>query len=88
MWKSRRSFVCDKIVYDPDVSPYIGYSLLPMLLLARAILTSALNRKESRGAHIREDYPKSQEEYAFCSLCSYKDGIHEVSYVKEDEICW
>ena len=80
--------ISEKLVYDSDVSPYIGYSLRPMLILARAILTSALNRKETRGAHIREDYPELSDEYALCSLCEYQDGKHNISYVKEDEICW
>ena len=80
--------ISEKLVYDADVSPYIGYSLRPMLILARAILTSALNRKETRGAHIREDYPELSDEYALCSLCEYQDGKHNISYVKEDEICW
>jgi succinate dehydrogenase/fumarate reductase flavoprotein subunit len=80
--------ISEKLVYDSDVSPYIGYSLRPMLILARAILTSALERKETRGAHIREDYPECSEEFAFCSLCKYQDGKYDVSYVKEDEICW
>lgn len=77
--------VSDKLVYDSDVSPYIGYSLRPMLLLARAILTSALERKETRGAHIREDYPQSSDEYALCSVCDYRDGVFRISYVKEDD---
>ena len=80
--------ISEKLMYDADVSPYIGYSLRPMLILARAILTSALNRKETRGAHIREDYPELSDEYAFCSMCEYQDGKHNISYVKEDEICW
>lgn len=79
--------ISDKLVYDSDVSPYLGYSVRPMLILARAILTSALERKESRGAHIREDYPEICDEYALCSVCDYADGKYSVSYVKEDDLC-
>ncbi len=80
--------ISEKLVYDCDVSPYIGYSLRPMLILARAILTSAFNRNETRGAHIREDYPDTSDEFAFCSVCEYQNGKHNISYVKEDDICW
>jgi fumarate reductase (CoM/CoB) subunit A len=34
-----------------------------MLDVAEMIATSALDRRESRGAHYREDYPESQEEW-------------------------
>ena len=77
--------ISDKLVFDSDVSLYLGYSLRPMLLLARAILTSALARKETRGAHIREDFPKRSAEYDCCSVCDYRNGEHRVSFVKEDE---
>lgn len=77
--------VSDKLMYDADVSAYVGYSIRPMLLLARAILTSALARKETRGAHIREDYPQLSGEYACCSVCDYENGEHRISFVKEDE---
>jgi succinate dehydrogenase / fumarate reductase flavoprotein subunit len=78
--------ISEKLTYDSDVSPYIGYSLHPMLLLARAILTSALARKETRGAHIRNDYPERSNEFAFCSVCKYQNREHRISYVKEDEL--
>ena len=78
--------ISEKLSYDSDVSPYIVYSLRPMLLLARAILTSALGRKETRGAHIRNDYPERSEEFALCSVCDYQNGEHHISYAKEDEV--
>lgn len=78
--------ISDKLTYDSDVSPYIGYSLRPLLLLARAILTSALARKETRGSHIRNDYPERSDEFAFCSVCEYQNREHHISYVKEDEL--
>ncbi|MEE1199565.1 MAG: FAD-dependent oxidoreductase [Christensenellales bacterium] len=78
--------VSEKLICDSDISLYIGYSLRPMLLLARAILTCALERRETRGAHIREDYPESCSEFALCTVCDYQNGEHRVSYVKEDEL--
>ena len=76
--------VSEKLSFDSDVSPYVGYSVRPMLLLARAILTSALERRETRGAHIRSDYPDKDERYALCSFCDYVNGEHRISYGKED----
>ena len=76
--------ISDKLMFDSDVSLYVGYSIKPMLLLARAILTSALERRETRGAHIRDDYPERSTEYGRCSVCTYQNGEHRVSFEKED----
>lgn len=77
--------ISDKLMFDSDVSPYMCYSIKPMLLLARAILTSALERKETRGAHIRNDYPECDDEYAGCTICTYQNGEHRISFEKESE---
>ena len=77
--------ISDKLIYDSDVSLYVGYSIRPMLMLARAILTSALARKETRGAHIRSDYPERSEKYNCFSVCKYQNGEHHVCFGKEDE---
>ena len=77
--------ISDKLMYDSDVSAYVGYSIRPMMLLARAILASALARKETRGAHVRLDYPERSVEYDSCSVCDYQNGKHRICFEMEDE---
>lgn len=76
--------VCDKLIYDSQVSPYQAYSLGPMLTLARAILTCALSRKETRGAHIREDFPERDPSLEKASVIRYNQGKFTVTYEKEE----
>ena len=44
------------------------------LLLGQAMLESALHRRESRGAHFREDYPKTEEAFAKATTAEMRDG--------------
>ena len=75
--------VSEQLNFDSDVSFYVSYSLKSLLALAKAILLSALERKESRGAHIREDYPTKEEEYSKASYISYMNNSYKVEFVKE-----
>jgi fumarate reductase (CoM/CoB) subunit A len=50
-----------------------------MLTAAKLIATSALLRKESRGAHFREDFPQSNDECSH-SYITYKD--EDLSFAK------
>ncbi|MBO5485434.1 MAG: hypothetical protein J5988_00685, partial [Eubacterium sp.] len=76
--------ISDKLKFDSEISPYQGYSLKNMLLLSKAILLSANERKETRGAHIREDYPEKKKEFECASYAEYKNGTINIAFQKEE----
>lgn len=55
------------------------YELRNMLITARLIITSALNRKESRGAHYRTDYLGKS---SICEHSLIKNNKGEISFAK------
>lgn len=77
--------VADKIRYDSSVLPYFNYSLTGILTLSKAILACAENRKESRGAHYRNDYPEPDQAFCYASIASYHSGDVCVRLDKERE---
>lgn len=70
----------EKLSFDPDVSIYENYRLAYMALLAKAVLTSALHRKESRGAHFRADHPKARDEFQKNSYAFWCDGDIQIQF--------
>ncbi|MBR1506434.1 MAG: FAD-binding protein [Eubacterium sp.] len=75
--------IASKLNYDSNVLPYFNYSVPGILNLGKAILVSALSRKESRGSHLRSDYPGMDDEYKAASIVSYNDGRFDIRYDKE-----
>ena len=52
--------------YNKNLVEFLEF--LNMIEIADVIAKTALNRKESRGAHYRDDYPKQSETYEKNSL--------------------
>jgi len=50
------------------------------LQLAKGMLLSALARKESRGAHYREDYPDKDEQFRKVTVCSCENDTVNISF--------
>lgn len=77
--------IADKLRYDnrnPELT-YFGYSLKSVLTLAKATFECAKSRQESRGAHLRSDYPEKREEWAFSTIISYDAGAFNTYLDKE-----
>lgn len=51
-----------------------------LALLGQAVLLSALERKESRGAQFRADYPETKEEYGVAAITRYTQGKIAVTW--------
>lgn len=70
---------------DSTATPAEDQSLRECCLLGKALLCSAEARKESRGAHLRSDYPEERKEFEKISLVEYRKENIQVSFVKAGE---
>ncbi|MBI4448938.1 FAD-binding protein [Candidatus Woesearchaeota archaeon] len=57
--------------YNPEWATYLDVNC--MLLTCNAIIRSALERRESRGAHAREDYPNKDDNHWLMNIILFKD---------------
>ena len=46
-------------------------------------MLSAAARKESRGAHVRSDFPEESEAFRAASVIACRDGAYTIRYDKE-----
>jgi succinate dehydrogenase/fumarate reductase flavoprotein subunit len=63
------------------------FELRAMLTTAEAVVTSALSRTESRGAHQREDYPNPDPLYLRNQVLKLKNGALVSSWVNPMRLC-
>jgi succinate dehydrogenase/fumarate reductase flavoprotein subunit len=63
------------------------FELRAMLMTAEAVVTSALARTESRGAHQREDYPNSDPLYLRNQVLKLKNGALLSGWVDPVRLC-
>ncbi len=64
--RTKRVAAVGDVIYNPGW--HMAISLGPLLVVAEAIALSALERRESRGAHTRDDYPKEDPHQASFNL--------------------
>ena len=66
----------NEMIANDDLSKYDKRRVM----LSRAMIQSALSRRESRGAHYRSDYPDTLDEYKKISLARFIDGEVDISF--------
>ena len=62
---------------------HTAIDLQNLLTVSEIIARSALERKESRGGHFRDDYPAKDENYATFNIMARKDASGAVQITRE-----
>ena len=68
-----------------DYNPgwHTALDLKNLLTVSEAVTLSALERKESRGGHFREDYPKKEDSYAGFNVVTFKGENGKIQLRRE-----
>ena len=77
--------IASHLRFDDSVHVYANYSLESILILAKATLLAARERRESRGSHWRSDYPDTDASLQYADIISYDDGAYSIRLDKEHE---
>jgi succinate dehydrogenase / fumarate reductase flavoprotein subunit len=82
LWeRARRVRVIGNREYNPGW--HTAMDLLPLLTVSEAIARASLERRESRGAQFREDYPAKSEEFAKFNIIIRKGRDDRMQVVRE-----
>ena len=71
--------------YDSSAEEVENQALSDCCLLGKAMLMCAMERKESRGSHIRSDYPAECEKYQKQTIAEYVTGKIQIHFQKAGE---
>ena len=71
--------------YDSTATEAENHALADCCLLGKAMLLCALERRESRGAHIRSDCPDEREAYQKQTIAEFADGKIQIYFQKAGE---
>jgi succinate dehydrogenase / fumarate reductase flavoprotein subunit len=84
--RARRASVAGSKRYNPGW--HTAIDLKNLLIVSEAIAKSAIERKESRGGHFREDYPDKVSEFGTFNISTKRqpDGSMKVSRLPLKEL--
>ncbi len=71
--------------YDDTATEAENLAVSDCCLLGKAMLLCALERKESRGAHVRSDYQTERAEYQKQTIAEFKNGTIQIQFQRAGE---